>query len=175
MWMEPRAAQRGLLFSEPMRLTPISGSVVSILLILSVILIETTYRRPGFRIDLPYTMKVCGNDDIRLIVVTLRGDGYVQINCCEVLTRAALASRLQDILKTTAERVIYVRSEPGVEIFQDFLNLLDVVSPEVHRVGWITPGLEQQDKKRSCAEIERWQQYRWMQEFTGSSGRIFGQ
>ncbi|MGP8243369.1 MAG: ExbD/TolR family protein [Bryobacteraceae bacterium] len=52
--------------------------------------------------------------DQRTVVITINGDHSMLINA-EQTTEGALGSRLEDIFKTRAERVVFVKGDPTLE------------------------------------------------------------
>jgi len=52
--------------------------------------------------------------DTRTVVITINGDHSMMINQ-EPTTEGALGNRLEDIFKTRAERVVFVKGDPTLE------------------------------------------------------------
>lgn len=70
----------------------------------------------------------------RTIVVQLSADGALQINQ-ENVTAARLGARLFEIFKARAEKVCFVRADPGIE-FQEVARVIETIRDAgVERVG----------------------------------------
>jgi biopolymer transport protein ExbD len=78
---------------------------------------------------------------MKVVIAGLSAEG-IQLNG-EHISRAELARQLRRIYSTRAERVLYVRADPGVE-FQQVAELLDVAESSVEdlHVRLLTPALE---------------------------------
>jgi biopolymer transport protein ExbD len=96
----------------------------------------------GFVVELPrrsYSAHGCG--DMRVIIVSLSAEGD-QLNG-EHITKTELARQLRRIYSTRAEKVLYVRADPGIE-FQQVAELLDLAQSSVEgvHIRLLTPALE---------------------------------
>jgi len=79
--------------------------------------------------------------DLRTVVVTVNKDKSMLINN-EVTDMAKLGGRLEEIFKTRAERVIFVKGDPDLE-FQDVASVIDAAKGAgIDKVGLMTPQME---------------------------------
>ena len=106
---------------------------------------ETTSR--GFLIDIATSPKRCG--DGRNVVATAIGHHQVKLNQGDAIEIPEVAPRLREIFKYRAERLLYVRAEPGVP-FAECIELIDAAWPEVEITSLITPQVEAQARKSYC-------------------------
>ncbi|MBI2816686.1 MAG: biopolymer transporter ExbD [Acidobacteria bacterium] len=80
--------------------------------------------------------------DIRTVVVSVDKDNRLKINQDDV-TIDQLGSRLIDIFKTRAERVIFVKGDPDV-MFSSVATVIDIAKGAgIDKVGLITQRLEE--------------------------------
>ena len=81
-------------------------------------------------------------DDDRTVVVSVDAQRNLKINQ-DAITIDQLGPRLQDIFKTRAERVIFVKGDPDV-MFSDVAAVIDVAKgAAIDKVGLITANLEE--------------------------------
>jgi biopolymer transport protein TolR len=79
--------------------------------------------------------------DQRTVVVTVNKDKSMLINN-ESTDMAKLGSRLEEIFKTRAERVIFVKGDPDLE-FEDVAKVIDAAKGAgIDKVGLMTPQME---------------------------------
>jgi biopolymer transport protein TolR len=79
--------------------------------------------------------------DQRTVVVTVNKDKSMLINN-ESTDMAKLGPRLEEIFKTRAERVIFVKGDPDLE-FQDVAKVIDAAKGVgIDKVGLMTPQME---------------------------------
>jgi len=79
--------------------------------------------------------------DQRTVVVTVNKDKSMLINQ-EATDPAKLGPRLEEIFKTRAERVIFVKGDPDLE-FQDVAKVIDIAKGVgIDKVGLMTPQME---------------------------------
>jgi biopolymer transport protein TolR len=79
--------------------------------------------------------------DQRTVVVTVNKDRSMLINN-EATDMAKLGPRLEEIFKTRAERVIFVKGDPDLE-FQDVAKVIDIAKGVgIDKVGLMTPQME---------------------------------
>jgi len=80
--------------------------------------------------------------DVRTVVVTVDKDHKLLINQ-EPSNYDSLGARLEEIFKTRAERVIFVKGDPDVE-FQWVARAIDIAKGAgLDKVGLMTPKMEQ--------------------------------
>ena len=79
--------------------------------------------------------------DQRTVVVTVNKDRTMMINQ-EATDMAKLGPRLEEIFKTRAERVIFVKGDPDLD-FQDVAKVIDSAKGVgIDKVGLMTPQME---------------------------------
>ena len=79
--------------------------------------------------------------DQRTVVVTINKDKSMLINT-EPCDEARLGSRLEEIFKTRAERLIFVKGDPDLE-FQVVAKVIDTAKGAgIDKVGLMTKGVE---------------------------------
>lgn len=79
--------------------------------------------------------------DQRTVVVSVNADGSMQINQ-EVTDMTRLGPRLEEIFKTRAERVVFVKGDPGLE-FQQVAQVIDAAKGAgIDKVGLMTAAVE---------------------------------
>ncbi len=101
----------------------------------------------GFDLDLATAPETCF-DDTRIIVVTALGNHYFSVNS-ETLDIRGLAPRLREILRHSAEKVVFVNAEPDATI-GDFIELLGQVCPEAQVVSLLTTKVATLVRARYC-------------------------
>jgi hypothetical protein len=62
---------------------------------------------------------------------------------------AEIGPRLRAILRYRAEKIVYVKTEPGVS-WEQFLDLFDNVRPEVEIISLLTPQVDTLFRRRLC-------------------------
>jgi biopolymer transport protein TolR len=79
--------------------------------------------------------------DQRTVVIVLNKDGSMEINN-EATDETKLGSRLEDIFKTRAERVVFVKGDPDLE-FAPVARAIDIAhGAGIDKVGLMTPKSE---------------------------------
>lgn len=79
--------------------------------------------------------------DQRTVVVTVNKDKSMMINN-ESTDEGRLGGRLEEIFKTRAERVIFVKGDPDLE-FQNVAKVIDIAKGVgIDKVGLMTPQME---------------------------------
>jgi biopolymer transport protein TolR len=80
--------------------------------------------------------------DQRTVVITINRDRSLLINQ-EPSDEDSLGSRLEEIFKTRAERVVFVKGDPDLE-FQYVARAIDIAKGAgIDKVGLMTPKMEQ--------------------------------
>jgi len=80
--------------------------------------------------------------DQRTVVISINKDKSILINQ-EPSTEENLGSRLEEIFKTRAERVVFVKGDPDIE-FQYVAKAIDTAKGAgIDKVGLMTPKMEQ--------------------------------
>jgi biopolymer transport protein TolR len=79
--------------------------------------------------------------DQRTVVVTVNKDKSMMINT-EATDENKLGPRLEEIFKTRAERLIFVKGDPDLE-FQEVAKVIDIAKGVgIDKVGLMTPQME---------------------------------
>jgi biopolymer transport protein TolR len=79
--------------------------------------------------------------DQRTVVVSVAKDKSMMINT-EATDENKLGPRLEEIFKTRAERLIFVKGDPDLE-FQDIAKVIDIAKGVgIDKVGLMTPQME---------------------------------
>ena len=79
--------------------------------------------------------------DVRTVVITINRDKTLLINQ-EATDELKLGARLEEIFKTRAERVIFVKGDPDLE-YQYVARVIDIAKGAgMDKVGLMTPKLE---------------------------------
>jgi len=118
--------------------------MIDVLLVLIIIFMVITPLTPkGLDALIPQPPKA--NDpqppDERTIVVTINKDHSMLVNT-EPIEEAALGKRLEDIFKTRAEKVMFVKADPDLP-FNDVAQVIDIAhAAGVDKVGLITAKIE---------------------------------
>lgn len=80
--------------------------------------------------------------DDRTVVIIINKDRSLMINNEQVSSEAQLGTRLEQIFKTRAERVVFVKGDPDLE-FRDVARAIDVAKGVgIDKVGLMTPKVE---------------------------------
>ena len=81
-------------------------------------------------------------EDVRTVVVSVSMGGQLLINQ-DPVTKDQLGPRLNDIFKTRAERVMFVKGDPDI-IFADVAEVIDIAKGVgIDKIGLITARLEE--------------------------------
>jgi biopolymer transport protein TolR len=79
--------------------------------------------------------------DQRTVVISVAKDKSLMINT-EATDEARLGTRLEEIFKTRAERVVFVKGDPDLE-FQTVARVIDIAKGVgIDKVGLMTPQME---------------------------------
>ena len=80
-------------------------------------------------------------DQDRTVVILIDKDKHMKLNT-EDITEATLGKRLDDVFKTRAERVVFVKGDPDLE-FQYVARAIDIAKgAAIDKVGLMTKGVE---------------------------------
>lgn len=101
----------------------------------------------GFMIDIATAPQDCG--DARYIIASAVGNHRVILDPDPSFDIRELPARLREVLKYRAEKLVYVRAEPGVA-FGEFVQLVDTVRPEAEIISLITPRVDAVARARYC-------------------------
>ena len=119
--------------------------LIDVLLVLLIIFMVITPLTPhGLESLVPQPAPPNQNQaaDVRTVVVSVDKDHHLLINQ-EESNYEKLGARLEEIFKTRAERLIFVKGDPGVE-FQWVAKVIDIAKGSgLDKVGLMTPKMEQ--------------------------------
>ena len=77
----------------------------------------------------------------RTVVIIINKDRTMMLNT-ESITEDTLGSRLEEVFKTRAERVVFVKGDPDLE-FRDVAKAIDIAKGAgIDKVGLMTPKIE---------------------------------
>ncbi|MDX1979907.1 MAG: biopolymer transporter ExbD [Bryobacteraceae bacterium] len=77
----------------------------------------------------------------RTVVIIIEKDRSMKLNT-EAVTAENLGKRLEDVFKTRAERVVFVKGDPDLE-FRDVATAIDIAKGAgIDKVGLMTPKIE---------------------------------
>ena len=118
--------------------------MIDVLLVLIIIFMVITPLTPkGLEAIVPQPAQPNQKTDAdqRTVVVSVNKDKSLMINQ-EVTTEAQLGTRLEEIFKTRAERVIFVKGDPDLE-FASVAKVIDIAKGVgIDKVGLMTPEME---------------------------------
>jgi len=118
--------------------------MIDVLLVLIIIFMVITPLTPkGLEAIVPQPAQPNQKTDAdqRTVVVSVNKDKSLMINQ-EVTTEAQLGQRLEEIFKTRAERVIFVKGDPDLE-FASVAKVIDIAKGVgIDKVGLMTPEME---------------------------------
>lgn len=81
-------------------------------------------------------------DQDRTVVIIIEKDKTIKINT-EVTTKETLGKRLEEIFKTRAERVVFVKGDPDIE-FELVAQAIDIAKGAgIDKIGLMTAKMEQ--------------------------------
>lgn len=116
--------------------------VLLVLLIIFMVITPLTPKGLESLVPQPAPPNQSSAADVRTVVVTVNKDKTLMINQ-EESNYETLGSRLEEIFKTRAERVIFVKGDPDVE-FQYVARAIDIAKGAgLDKVGLMTPKMEQ--------------------------------
>ena len=77
----------------------------------------------------------------RTVVIIIEKDRSIKLNTASV-TEDKLGKRLEDIFKTRAERVVFVKGDPDIE-FKNVARCIDIAKGAgIDKIGLMTPKIE---------------------------------
>jgi biopolymer transport protein ExbD len=119
--------------------------MIDVLLVLIIIFMVITPLTPkGLEALVPQPPppgQVANASDLRTVVIVIDKDHKYAINQ-ESTDEARLGSRLEEIFKTRAERVVFVKADPDVE-FRWVAEAIDIAhGAQIDKVGLITASME---------------------------------
>lgn len=121
--------------------TPLAD-VMLVLLIIFMVITPLTPKGLEALVPQPAPPNQSEQADIRTIVVSINRDRSMLINT-EPTDEDRLGSRLEEIFKTRAERVVFIKGDPELE-FQWVARAIDIAKGAgIDKIGLMTPKMEQ--------------------------------
>lgn len=130
--------------------TRMNSSILAAFASLFLILAATafgSFGSNGFTLDIATAPTECG--DARYVIVTVEPNHTVNLHAYgHHVPTTDLRSRLDEIFRTRAERVMWLRGEPNVRVEQ-VAAVIDAASPVVEIISLLTPGVEAEARART--------------------------
>jgi len=118
--------------------------MIDVLLVLIIIFMVITPLTPkGLEALVPQPAKPNDKTDAdqRTVVISIAKDKSLMINT-EATTEARLGPRLEEIFKTRAERVVFVKGDPDLE-YREVARAIDIAKGVgMDKIGLMTPKVE---------------------------------
>ncbi|MBM3795744.1 MAG: biopolymer transporter ExbD [Acidobacteria bacterium] len=116
--------------------------VLLVLLIIFMVITPLTPKGLESLVPQPAPPNQSSAADVRTVVISINKDKTLLINQ-ESSNYETLGARLEEIFKTRAERVVFVKGDPDVE-FQYVARAIDIAKGAgLDKVGLMTPKMEQ--------------------------------
>jgi len=128
-------------YSSDINMTPMIDILLVLLIIFMVITPLTPHGLEALAPEPPDKKNQTPPDQDRTVVIVIDKDKSMHINQ-EDTDMDKLGPRLEQIFKTRAERVVFVKGDPDLE-FQSIARAIDVAKgAQIDKVGLMTPKLE---------------------------------
>ncbi len=116
--------------------------LIDVLLVLLVVFMIIPHKQFGLKAEIPQAESTLPPSPVPEVVVQVLADGSLRINQ-QPVSWENLQSRLEEIYKMRANRVVFIRGDAVVE-FSQVARVIDVMKGAgLDPVGLMTPGLEQ--------------------------------
>lgn len=116
--------------------------VLLVLLIIFMVITPLTPKGLEALVPQPAPPNQAAQADVRTVVITINRDRSMLINT-EEINEERLGARLEEIFKTRAERVVFVKGDPELE-FQWVARAIDIAKGAgIDKIGLMTAKMEQ--------------------------------
>ncbi|MEZ5399778.1 MAG: biopolymer transporter ExbD [Bryobacteraceae bacterium] len=116
--------------------------VLLVLLIIFMVITPLTPKGLESLVPQPAPPNQSQESNVRTVVIVINRDRSIQINQ-EPVTEDKLQTRLEEIFKTRAERVVFVKGDPDLE-YQYVAKAIDAAKGAgIDKVGLMTPKMEE--------------------------------